>query len=361
MAFKQLIGAVALALAASAATVNRRATCADGTQLVNAECCALIKVRDDLQKNMFRNECGDEAHEALRLTFHDAIAISPALEAEGKFGGGGADGSIMIFSKTETAFHPNIGLDEVVESFRPFQERSGMGVADFIQFSGAVGTSNCPGAPVLNVSIGRTDATRPAPDGLVPEPFHDVDTILARFADAGEFDELETVWFLIAHSVAAQNDIDPTVSHAPFDSTPEIMDGQFFIETQLRGEGFIGKAGIEGVAKSPVRGEFRLQSDELLARDNRTACEWQSFGTDQAKLQNRFQFIFQAMGELGTDPTTLIDCSDVLPTPPDLTTVPHFPAGVSINDVQAACAETPFPTLPTDPGPATAVAPVPRD
>lgn len=46
------------------------------------------------------------------------------------FSGGGADGSIMIFSKTETAFHPNIGLDEVVESFRPFQERSGMGVAD---------------------------------------------------------------------------------------------------------------------------------------------------------------------------------------------------------------------------------------
>ena len=36
----------------------------------------------------------------------------------------------MIFSDIETAFHPNIGLDEVVESFRPFQQRSGMGVAD---------------------------------------------------------------------------------------------------------------------------------------------------------------------------------------------------------------------------------------
>lgn len=40
------------------------------------------------------------------------------------------------------------------------------------------------------------------------------------------------------------------------------------------------KSGIQGVAKSPVRGEFRLQSDELLARDNRTACEWQSFGSE---------------------------------------------------------------------------------
>ncbi|KAF7797210.1 hypothetical protein EIP86_008402 [Pleurotus ostreatoroseus] len=61
------------------------------------------------------------------------------------------------------------------------------------------------------------------------------------------------------------------------------------------------------------------------------------------------------MGQLGSDPTTLIDCSDVLPTPPELTTTPHFPAGKHIGDVQAACAETPFPTLPTNPGPATAV------
>ena len=88
-----------------------------------------------------------------------------------------------------------------------------------------------------------------------------MDTILARFNDAGGFDELESTWFLIAHSVAAQNDIDPTVSHAPFDSTPALMDGQFFIETQLRGVAFIGQGGIQGVAESPLQGEFRLQSD----------------------------------------------------------------------------------------------------
>ena len=70
----------------------------------------------------------------------------------------------------------------------------------------------------------------------------DVDQILARFNDAGGFDELETVWFLIAHSTAAQNDIDPTIPRTPFDSTPSIMDGQFFIETQLRGTLFPGCA-----------------------------------------------------------------------------------------------------------------------
>ena len=101
-------------------------------------------------------------------------------------------------------------------------------------------------------------ATQAAPDGLVPEPFRQycydcylvfvkltvytdtVDQILARFLDAGGFDELETVWFLIAHSTGAQNDIDPTIPRTPFDSTPSIMDGQFFIETQLIGTAFPG-------------------------------------------------------------------------------------------------------------------------
>ena len=32
-----------------------------------------------------------------------------------------------------------------------------------------------------------------------------------------------------------------------------------------------------GEAESPLEGEFRLLSDQVIARDARTACEWQSF------------------------------------------------------------------------------------
>ena len=91
-----------------------------------------------------------------------------------------------------------------------------------------------------------------------------IDDILARFNDAGGFDELEVVWFLIAHTIAAQNDIDPTIPRTPFDSTPEIFDGQFFIDTQLRGTLFPGKGGIQGTVQSPLKGEFRLQSDHTV-------------------------------------------------------------------------------------------------
>lgn len=41
-----------------------------------------------------------------------------------------------------------------------------------------------------------------------------------------------------------------------------------------------------------------------------------------------------------------------------LTKTVSFPAGLSNKDVEQACATSAFPTLKTDPGPATSVAPV---
>jgi cytochrome c peroxidase len=54
-----------------------------------------------------------------------------------------------------------------------------------IQFAGAVGVSNCPGAPRLEFLLGRPKATAASPPGLVPEPQDSITSILARFADVG--------------------------------------------------------------------------------------------------------------------------------------------------------------------------------
>lgn len=59
--------------------------------------------------------------------------------------------------------------------------------------------SNCPGAPRLDVFIGRKDATQPAPDLTVPEPFDDVTKILERFFDAGKFTPAEVVALLASY------------------------------------------------------------------------------------------------------------------------------------------------------------------
>ncbi|KAG7439323.1 heme peroxidase, partial [Guyanagaster necrorhizus] len=90
--------------------------CADGIHTAtNEACCALFPIMDDTQANLVDGEeCGEDVHESLRLTFHDVI-VSSFTE-----GGGGADGSIIIFSDIETNFHANIGIDEIVEEQRPF-------------------------------------------------------------------------------------------------------------------------------------------------------------------------------------------------------------------------------------------------
>lgn len=116
MVFKLSVGLLALAAAVSAANV-RRVACPDGKHTAtNAACCVFFDIADTLQSQLFDNTCGEDgefashfscwytqylrftAHEALRLTFHDAIGIS---QKGGASQGGGADGSIIIFQDTE--------------------------------------------------------------------------------------------------------------------------------------------------------------------------------------------------------------------------------------------------------------------
>ncbi len=71
---------------------------------------------------------------------------------------------------------------------------------------------------------------------------------------------------------------DPTLHHAPLDSTPSKFDNQFYLEVLLKGTGFPSTSTGFGEVKSgmPNQGELRLQSDFVLARDPKTACKWQS-------------------------------------------------------------------------------------
>lgn len=170
MSFIKLIAfsTVAASFSGAYAALTRRVACPDGVNTAsNAACCNWFAVRDDLQNNLFENECGVETREALRLTFHDGIAFSPTL------GGGGADGSIITFAETELSFASNGGnggVDDIVAALTPFVARWNVTPGDLIFFAGAVGTSNCPGAPRLQFFTGRPEPVAAAPDGLVSGP-----------------------------------------------------------------------------------------------------------------------------------------------------------------------------------------------
>ena len=54
-------------------------------------------------------------------------------------------------------------------------------------------------------------------------------------------------------------------------------------------------------------------------------------------MVSAFEAVMAKMAILGQDPATLIDCSDVIPTPAAVTLPsPTLPAGKSLADVEAA-------------------------
>ena len=68
-------------------------------------------------------------------------------------------------------------------------------------------------------------------------------------------------------------------------------------------------------------------------------------------MVQKFTAAMQKLAVVGHDPSTLIDCSDVIPSPAVVTLPsPTLPAGKSLADVQAACSATPFPALSAAPG-----------
>jgi len=350
MAFKKSLSALVFALPLVLGLNIKRAETA-----LNPKCAFLEPIRDDLLDNLFENECGDAAHGVLRLVFHDAIGIDPGV------GGGGADGSILTFNSTELAFPANDGLDDVLDTIGPFVEKfkNQLSPGDFIQFAGALSLVNCPGAPQVQFSLGRPQPKAASPPNLVPEPFDSVTSILARFASVG-FAPHEVVALLSSHTVAGADTVDPTLQGVPFDSTPSVFDTNIFIEVLLKGFNLPGTAGNQGEVETAVQGTLRLQSDDLIARDSRTACDWQHLANNQAEMQQQFGAALFKLSLLGQTASDLTDCSAVIPAPKTLNAVPSFPPGQSLVDIQQSCATSKFPNLPTLPGPPLVVPPIPQ-
>nr|AAB03480.1 manganese dependent peroxidase precursor MnP13-1 [Gelatoporia subvermispora]AAC05222.1 manganese peroxidase precursor [Gelatoporia subvermispora] len=359
MAFASLLALVALAATVRAAPSSSSVTCSDGTVVPDSMCCDFIPLAQDLQSMVLQNECGEDAHEIIRLTFHDAIAISQSLPPSA---GTGADGSMLLFPLVEPEFQASNGIDDSVNNLIPFlSSHPNITAGDLVQFAGAVALTNCPGAP-RELLAGRKNAVAPAIDGLIPVPQDNVSTILARFADAGNFSPFEVVSLLASHSVARADKVDPTLDAAPFDTTPFTFDTQIFLEVLLKGVGFPGLDNNTGEVASPLpfgdtstggndTGMMRLQSDFALARDERTACFWQGFVDQQDFMAQSFQAAFEKMAILGSNAADLINCSAVVPQSVGPVTVPAtFPATTGPQDLQLNCTSETFPSLSIDPG-----------
>ncbi len=177
----------------------------------------------------------------------------------------------------------------MVNDLTPFVTQFNVSAGELIQFAGALGLTNCPGAPQLTFSAGRPAATIAAEDGAVPVPQQSADTILDRMNDAG-FSDAQTVWLLASHSIAHADNVDADLPHAPLDTTPFTFDSQFYLEVLLNGTGWPGVPNTVGEVESPLpsEGELRLQSDFAISQSSRTACDWQSVVNDQSRMVTLF-------------------------------------------------------------------------
>jgi len=354
MVFKLSVALFALAATVSAASVKRVA-CPNGKHSASNEaCCVFFDLADELQTK-FDSECAEDAHEALRLTFHDAIGFS---KSGGPSQGTGADGSIMIFNDTELMDPANNGVDDAIDNLKPLLQSFNVTAGDLIQFAGAVAVSNCPGAPRLQFLAGRPNATHAAAPGLVPKPEDNVNKIFARMGDAG-FSPTELVNLLASHTVARSDTLINNRSAVPFDSTPFTFDSQVFLEVLLKGNETLPPAAGEADAQVPnalaAEGEMRLQSDFAIAHDSQTACAWQDMINNQNLMMNNFKTAMAKLAVTGQNVGKLIDCSEAIPVPkPPVGKATTFPAGTGPKLVQQSCPK-PFPVLKTDPGKPTTI------
>ncbi|KAJ7618320.1 heme peroxidase [Mycena polygramma] len=287
-----------------------RASCSQGRTAASAQCCVWYDVLDDLQANVFNGgSCDDEAPDALRLSFHDAVGISALLKKQNKFGGGGADGSIIAFSGIELAYGSNVGLATIVAAERTVADAHNVSYGDIVQFAAAVGVRNCQNGPRIPFMAGRPAATKEAPEFLVPDAADNVTTILARVNDAG-LTAPDLIALLASHSMGVQEDVDPSISGMGFDTTPNVFDTKFYADkgTVIPGDGL-----HKGEVLSPTKDQFRLQSDVALAHDPRTVVTWVALSVNQQLMASRFAAAMAKMALLGQNARALTDCSEVIP------------------------------------------------
>ncbi|KIJ48189.1 class II peroxidase, partial [Sphaerobolus stellatus SS14] len=144
MVFKTLaiFASLATLVVAVPSTTTESVTCPDGNIAPNSACCPFFALREDLLDNLcdlFQGVCGEDAHQAVRLIFHDSVAFSQEMQAKGIFSGGGADGSVLVFPDVEANRAENAGIADGVNGQLPFLAAHPVTAADLVQFAAAVG------------------------------------------------------------------------------------------------------------------------------------------------------------------------------------------------------------------------------
>ncbi|CAG8954376.1 hypothetical protein HYFRA_00006001 [Hymenoscyphus fraxineus] len=236
-------------------------------------------------------QCTDDARAAIRECFHDCGSYTKSL---GK--SGGCDASLILADEVNTRSE-NRGLQEISVKLVAMKAKfQNVSMADLIVMASNVAVVSCPGGPRINTFIGRKDSTKPAPEGTLPSPYQDGETILKLFQDKG-FDAAELAALMGAHTASKANNVPNITAGTPQDTTPGKWDIEYYGQTY--------KA-QKGMASFP--------SDVSLSKQKDVGPVFKGFVNNKADWDVKFAAAMEKMQFLGgLERKDMVDCTSVLP------------------------------------------------
>lgn len=229
----------------------------------------------------------------MRAGFHDAGSWDKNAA------NGGADGS-LIMGFGEESRPENNGLQGITALLRGVASKYKVGYADLIQYAHNHATVTCPKGPRIRTFVGRKDATKAAPPGLLPDTHDSADNLIRLFADKG-FDAHDLAALVGAHATAKQRFVDTSKAEFPLDTTPGVWDVEFYNDT------------LQDPQNPDI---FVLPSDKALSQHPDVVDEWNEFVGDQQHWNRDYAKAYIKMSVLGiplAELKGLKDCTKTLP------------------------------------------------
>ncbi|PSN62739.1 heme peroxidase, partial [Corynespora cassiicola Philippines] len=256
-------------------------------------CCVWWDVSTELTKQFkgADGQCNDNARAAVRMGFHDAGSWDK------NSANGGADGSLLMdFGEQDRP--ENNGLQSVRTLLRGVQSKFNVGYADLAQYAHNHATVTCPKGPRIRTFVGRKDATKAAPTGLLPDTNDTPDNLIKLFNDKG-FSAHDLAALVGAHASAKQRFVDPSKAGFPLDTTPGVWDVEFYNDT------------LQNPQNPKI---FVLPSDKKLSVHPSIKDEWLAFVGNQPHWNEDYAKAYIRMSLLGVNNLSdLKDCTKTLP------------------------------------------------
>ncbi len=204
----------------------------------------------------------------LRLAFHDAGTYDQAT------GTGGAHGSVHLTEELRRADNTGWGQECIALLAEAKEAYPSVSWADLIALGGTAAVQKC-GGPIIEIGLGRSDATTVAPPHRLPGGYEGSRMLKSMFARMG-LGPRELVALSGAHTLGF-------TQRKPFTEDPWVFSNTFYTQLVER------------------KGSLLLQTDTAILDDPELRPYVELYAQDERRFWADFADAFRRMSWLGND------------------------------------------------------------